>query len=1081
MRSYVTRGGKWFIGVTILLFSSLSYSQIQFSDVSNSAGSFFFGESWGASWGDINGDGCPDLFVNNHRELPSLYQNNCNGTFTDIAQSVDGSGTWFNNPLFDHHGGAWADFDRDGDQDLTVATGSCCNTQFFTNTNGVFIDETVSRGIVNDGGGRMPFWFDYNRDNLIDIALLNSGTSKLMEQNIDGTFSLVGNFASGFRCQGFRSNYAQLSDLDDDVGVGGTMEVMCMQDGLSPAKVLEASSVPMTDVTASYPSEGAVVDTVVADFDGNLSPDLFMLRGGLRFNQVLKASPTYVEGRLQTGPASERELSFTASGNVSIEFHSITTAKQGDSSKIFIGSGGQHPASGRNFTVDPTNPAHQGILPHTAGTANALYVGYDTATSTWKVILSANNTGTRGYLIITAASSIGEPTIDPLLAVDQAMFPKLHMNTGGVFQEEAAARGLDTKIACVSAVAADFDNDMDQDLYVACRGGAENLANRLYMNDGAGNFTEVSNAGGGQGTTGVTLFDSAGNSDSVVTADYDFDGLIDVFITNGLNLQPFLEGGGPNELFRNTSSNSNHWVQLDLIGTTSNTDAVGAKVYATNGAVTQMRQQDGGYHRWSQNHQRIHFGLGTNQTVDLEVQWPSGQVDNYTNVVADKIYKATEGNATLVELEIEPPEPLGDECGQPNYNKATERGLFIWKDCAITSSETWRVRATSGGASSVISYEGVVGSDQSFSSLTPVSIEASFDTLDNSDPQRIEYIMKMINSGQDGFDFSFDASANVCFDPTVLPAGANVYLGGNRDSVSTPFDLNTLGACTTGPDPNVECDQPVYNKETEKGLFIWKDCDVTTSESWNIRATAGGSNSIVQYEGLLSADNNFISTTPHSFEASDVLDNTTNPMWIDYLMRMQGPGEDGFNFTFSSATNVCFDPSVMPSGATVYLGGARQPAVTPFDLGTLATCTPPSMEDTTECGQPDYNKATEKDIFIWKDCAGSGDWHLRATGGGNPSVIIYNGNVTSNLGFNSLSGFSIEANDTLDNATDPNVIDFNLRMKTTGQDGFDFSFPAASNTCFNPNALPSGAQVKVGSDKTVVNGSFDLDTQQACL
>ena len=51
------------------------------------------------------------------------------------------------------------------------------------------------------------------------------------------------------------------------------------------------------------------------------------------------------------------------------------------------------------------------------------------------------------------------------------------------------------------------------------------------------------------------------------------------------------------------------FLQLDLVGTTSNRDAVGAKVYVTAGGVTQYREQNGGYHRWSQNFMRLHFGL----------------------------------------------------------------------------------------------------------------------------------------------------------------------------------------------------------------------------------------------------------------------------------------------------------------------------------------------------------------------------------------------------------------------------------------------------------------------------------------
>ena len=62
-----------------------SVAQIVFSDVSSQAGFQGFLPSYGASWGDVNGDGWPDLFENNHGRRNSIYLNNQNGTFTDVV------------------------------------------------------------------------------------------------------------------------------------------------------------------------------------------------------------------------------------------------------------------------------------------------------------------------------------------------------------------------------------------------------------------------------------------------------------------------------------------------------------------------------------------------------------------------------------------------------------------------------------------------------------------------------------------------------------------------------------------------------------------------------------------------------------------------------------------------------------------------------------------------------------------------------------------------------------------------------------------------------------------------------------
>ena len=122
--------------------------------------------------------------------------------------------------------------------------------------------------------------------------------------------------------------------------------------------------------------------------------------------------------------------------------------------------------------------------------------------------------------------------------------------------------GFDTAMRCSSAVAGDFDNDMDEDLFVSCTGGTRNLPNRLFLNNGSGKFTEVANAGGAAGRTGAAVASGAGTSDSVVVADYDRDGFLDLLVTNGLNMRPVYIGG-PKQLFHNRG-NGNNWIELDL-------------------------------------------------------------------------------------------------------------------------------------------------------------------------------------------------------------------------------------------------------------------------------------------------------------------------------------------------------------------------------------------------------------------------------------------------------------------------------------------------------------------------------------
>ena len=107
-------------------------ADIVFQDVTNKAGFTYAGESWGGSWGDLNGDHLPDLFSNHHRNKASVFVNRGNDEFDDVASDVD---LWDTpaGALIDMHGGTWADFDNDGDLDLYVSAGRSDDNQFFRN------------------------------------------------------------------------------------------------------------------------------------------------------------------------------------------------------------------------------------------------------------------------------------------------------------------------------------------------------------------------------------------------------------------------------------------------------------------------------------------------------------------------------------------------------------------------------------------------------------------------------------------------------------------------------------------------------------------------------------------------------------------------------------------------------------------------------------------------------------------------------------------------------------------------------------------------------------------------------------
>ena len=115
-------------------------ADIQFTDVTTGSGVEYTGESYGAAWGDYNGDGLPDLFVSHHRSAPGLYLNLGNKKFQDRRNTVD---VFQQFPTRDQHGGTFADFDNDADQDLFVTLGSKAPSEFLVNNGSTLVGQDL--------------------------------------------------------------------------------------------------------------------------------------------------------------------------------------------------------------------------------------------------------------------------------------------------------------------------------------------------------------------------------------------------------------------------------------------------------------------------------------------------------------------------------------------------------------------------------------------------------------------------------------------------------------------------------------------------------------------------------------------------------------------------------------------------------------------------------------------------------------------------------------------------------------------------------------------------------------------------
>jgi enediyne biosynthesis protein E4 len=82
---------------------------------------------------------------------------------------------------------------------------------------------------------------------------------------------------------------------------------------------------------------------------------------------------------------------------------------------------------------------------------------------------------------------------------------------------------------------------------------------------------------------------------------------------------------------------------LQLQGTKSNRNAVGARVTLKAGGLTQVQEVYAGDSYLSHSDWRLHFGVGNAKTIDeIEIRWPSGKTEKKTKQAVNQVLKLTE-------------------------------------------------------------------------------------------------------------------------------------------------------------------------------------------------------------------------------------------------------------------------------------------------------------------------------------------------------------------------------------------------------------------------------------------------------
>jgi hypothetical protein len=290
---------------------------------------------------------------------------------------------------------------------------------------------------------------------------------------------------------------------------------------------------------------------------------------------------------------------------------------------------------------------------------------------------------------------------DIFVACDTTPSLLLMNNHDGTFREEALLRGLalsdnGREMAGMGVGVGDYDCDGLLDIV---RTHYMNQATGLYRNLGKGNFEDVTVRSGliherrfVSWGTGIFDLDNDGNPDILLVTgqvypelepvlpryprrgprivfrnqgngtftefddatepalaarhvrrgcafgDFDNDGDLDIVIMNQ---------NEPPSLLRNDAPPGNHWIKVRLHGTKSNRSALGARVVVREGSRTQVLEVMSQCSYVSSNDPRLHFGLGSTTSVDIEVRWPLGLTEVHKNVAVDQLITLHEGQAEM--------------------------------------------------------------------------------------------------------------------------------------------------------------------------------------------------------------------------------------------------------------------------------------------------------------------------------------------------------------------------------------------------------------------------------------------------
>lgn len=507
-------------------------------------------------------------------------------------------------------GCAFIDYDNDGWMDIFLLTGTrlegspanTTNRLYKNNRDGTFSDVTDKAGLRDVGWANSVCVGDYNNDGFEDLFCTYFGQNRLYRNNGDGTFTDVTRKAGLWEDVGRPRWGAGCSFVDYDRD--GHLDLF-----VSNYIDYDLKRVPKPGETSNCNWRGVPVNCGPRGFPPGRH-SLYRNNGDGTFSDVSEKS----------GIAKSRQsfgMTVVCADFDEDGWPDIYVACDSTPSLLFMNN--------RDGTF-----REEGLVRGVALSADGMEQS--------GMGVGVGDFNLDGHLDLFKTHFTGDTSV-------------LYQNDGrGTFEDMtiAAKIGVETRYTCWGTGFQDLDNDGLPDIFIVSGSVYPEVEKKLpsypdktprliFRNLGNGKFEELSDQAG----PGVT---AAYSSRGCAFGDFDNDGDVDILIVN-LNAAP--------SLLRNDVRGKNHWMKVKLVGTKSNRSAIGARVLARYGGKVQAQALVSQSSFYSANDPRLHFGLGSAKTADLDIHWPSGSTEYLKGIAADQLITVIEGSGVVPSVGFE--------------------------------------------------------------------------------------------------------------------------------------------------------------------------------------------------------------------------------------------------------------------------------------------------------------------------------------------------------------------------------------------------------------------------------------------